>query len=145
MLLLMLGLLETGHVLELRATKGAGRSRLEGAAEEQLRGKEGRELHVEGRSRGGQVIAAARHCLGLVHGLSVKRWHVATARVTISKSGDVGSEGAMRKASIAVGRLRRMAKPTAVTAIGASLANGTVEILHPEKMRGDLRVPPGLR
>lgn len=39
-----------------------------------------------------------------------------------------------------------MAESTTVTSAGAPLAtDGTVEILHPEKVRGDLGVPPDLR
>lgn len=81
----------------------------------------------------------------LVHGLGVERWNIAPARVTVSKPGDIRCEGAVRKPSITVGRLRGMALESAVRIPIATLANRSVEVLHAEKMRGDKRVPPNVR
>jgi hypothetical protein len=142
--------LEAGHVLELGIIEGSRGSGLEGAAKEELGGKERSELHVEAGSGGRHVILNRgwRRGLGLVHGLSVELGDVATARVTvISKARHVGGEGAMGETSIAVGGLGRVAE--AVTTRGRvvrALRVGAVEVvLHVEEMRGDVRVPPGVR
>lgn len=50
----------------------------------------------------------------------------------------------MREARVTVGGLGGMAESSTMT-VAPLLANGTVEILHPEQMRGDLRVPPVMR
>lgn len=51
----------------------------------------------------------------------------------------------MRKAGIAVGRLGSMAEARTVgITIRRSLASRSVEILHPEKVRGDKGVPPSV-
>lgn len=80
--LLVLSLVEGREALELRAAKGGWASRLEGATEEQLRGKQRRELHVKGRAWG-HVMAIA---LVLAHVLGVERGNFGAARVTVSKA-----------------------------------------------------------
>ena len=51
----------------------------------------------------------------------------------------------MREASITVGWLGSMAEAVSRAAVGGALADGSIEILHPEKMRGDKGVPPNVR
>lgn len=36
-------------------------------------------------------------------------------------------------------------KATAVSCLGGAVANGTVEVLHTEEVRGDVSVPPDVR
>jgi hypothetical protein len=146
----LLGRLEARHVLELRVVEGCRGSRLERAAEEELGGEKGGELHVETGSRSRHVVlnrSSWGHRLGLVHGLSVELRDVATARVTVvSKTGHVGGESAMGEAGVAVGRLGCMAE--AVSARGrvvGTLSMDAVEVLHVEQVRGDESVPPVVR
>lgn len=138
--LLVLSLLESRQALKLRAAKGGWASGLEGAAEEQLRGKQRRELHIKSRAWG-HVMAIG---LVLAHVLGVERGNVGATRVTVSKARDVGGEGSMRKASIAVGRLGSMAEARTVGTVRRSLASRSIEFLHPEKVRGDKGVPPSV-
>ncbi len=61
--------------------------------------------------------------------------------VPVGKSSDVGSEGAVGKSGIAVGRLRGMAEATR----GARPGLGSGQVLHPEQMRRDKIVPSDVR
>lgn len=130
--MLLLGLLEASQVLELRASKGSRATWLEGASEEQLGGEKRGELHVESCPRARHVVdVGLRRRLVLAHVLGVERRNIASARVSVGKSRDVGSEGTVREASVAVGRLRGMALE-AVRGVGtvAALTNRPVEVLH---------------
>lgn len=138
--LLMLSLLEARESLELGATKGGRASRLEGAAQEQLRREQRRELHIKSRSRS-HVMAIG---LVLVHVLSVERGNVGATRVAVSEARDVGGEGSMRETSIAVGGLGGMAETRAVGTGWRSLASSSIKLLHPKEVRGDERVPPSV-
>lgn len=52
----------------------------------------------------------------------------------------------MREASIAVGWLGGVTlEASLVSSIAGALAHGSIEVLHTEQMRGDLRVPPDVR
>lgn len=129
---LLMRTLESGKGLELRATKGSRAARLERAAHEELRGEKRRKLHIESISWGSDIGSGGTR--PLVH-LGVERGDVATARMSLGKARDVGSEGTMGKASIAVGGLGDVAgKASRVAAV----LGGTVQILHTEKMRGDV-------
>lgn len=138
--LLMLSLLEARQSLELGAAKGGRASRLKGAAQKQLRREQRRELHVKSRSRGHVMTIG----LVLVHVLGVKRGNVGATRVAVSEARDVGGEGSMREASIAVGGLGGMAETRAIGTGWRSLASISIKLLHPEKVRGDERVPPSV-
>lgn len=144
---LMLGLLEAAQILELGAGERGRSSGLEWAAEEQLGGKQRGELHIKARSRGGQIGAIVVRA-GLVgNRLRVDGGNVSTARVSVGKPRDVGSEGTMREASVAVGGLGRVTKATLDVAVIVAVRPllGTRDILHPEKMRGDKTVPTDVR
>lgn len=146
-LLLVVSLLglETRKTLELRAGESSGSTRLEGATEQQLRGQKRSELHVKCSSRGGHVRSIVGGLLGHGLRLRVDGGDVASARVSFGKARDVGVEGAMGEASVAVGGLGGVAEAVGRPAVGGALANGSVEILHTEQMRGDERVPPDVR
>jgi len=138
LLLLLVGMLKVGHVLKVRAGESSGCSGLEGAAEEQLRGKQGGELHVESRAGGSQIGAVGR---SLLHGLRVNGRNIPAPRMPIGKARNVRSESAMREACIAVGGLGGMAEARG----GARPRLRTVQVLHPEQMRRDQRVPRDVR
>lgn len=67
--------------------------------------------------------------------------------MSISEARDVRVEGTMRETSIAVGRLGDVSLVSVGrdAVRGALLANGSIEVLHTEQMRGDQRVPPVVR
>jgi hypothetical protein len=148
-ILLLLNLLViASHTLEVRAGKGTGTAGLEGAAEEQLRGKQRRKLHVESCTRSGHLgdidgsllrlrrlllLKLMLLLLLLVHRLGINAGNVTTSRMSISEPADVGGEGAMRETRVAVGRLRNMSV-TATRCTGAVLKT---QVLHPEQMRRD--------
>jgi hypothetical protein len=152
-ILLLLDLLMiTTHTLEMRAGKGTRATGLEGASQEQLRGKQRRELHVKSCARGGHLGGINGSLLLLlllmlmlmllgVHGLGIDAWNVATTGVPISKPADVGGKGAMRETRVTVGRLRNVSV-TATRCTGAILK---AQVLHPEQMRRDEAVPVDVR
>lgn len=143
-LLLIVGMLrESRQALELRTSKGSRSSRLERTAKKQLGWQKRRELHIEGCTWGGHLVGIVRRLL--VHRLSVDRRNVASSRVSIGEACDVRGEGTMGEARIAVGGLRRVTEAVDRAAAGGALADWTVEVLHPEQMRGDERVPPNVR
>lgn len=51
----------------------------------------------------------------------------------------------MGETGIAVGRLGSMSETASSGTVGGALADGSVEVLHTEQMRGDERVPPNVR
>ncbi|KAH6604270.1 hypothetical protein Trco_007716 [Trichoderma cornu-damae] len=130
LLVLVLGLLEARQALELRASKGGRAAGLKGAAEEQLRREQRGELHIKGRA-GGHVVAIG---LVLAHVLGVERGHVGATRVAVGEARDVGGEGTMREASVAVGRLGSVAEARAIGTVRRPLASRAVEFLHPEEI-----------
>lgn len=134
-------MLKVGNILEMRASKRGRGSGLERAAEKQLGRKQRGELHVESRTWGCQISAVGGSMLSMLHGLGVDRRNVAAPRVPISEARDVGSESAMGEARIAVGRLRGMAE----AGRGARPRLRAIQVLHPEKMRRDQRVPSDVR
>lgn len=141
----LLGLLETGKALELRASKGCRSTGLEGAPKQQLRRQQGGKLHIKSSARGSDTIYIGRGLLLLSHGLGVDGGDVAPSRMSVSEARDVRVESAMRETSIAVGGLRGVSEAVSgSTAIGGALANGSIEVLHTEQMRGDKRVPPSV-
>jgi hypothetical protein len=150
MIIALLRRLEARHVLELRAVEGGRCSGLERTTEQELRGEERGELHIEPGSRGCHVILSnggGRHRLSLIHGLSVKLGDVTTARVAmVSEPRHVGGEGTVGEASFTVGRFGRMAEAVAARGrVMSTLSMWAAEVLHIEQMRGDKRVPPGVR
>jgi hypothetical protein len=144
LLVSLLRLLISGHVLELAVSKSGRGTGLEGASEEQLGGQQRSELHVEPRTRGGQISHVG---LGLlVDTLGVDAGNVAAPGVPVGKARYVRSKGTMREASLTVGGLRDVARKSALAVAWAGLADGTwVMVLHPEKMRGDQVVPTDVR
>ena len=78
------------NVLKVRASKGCGGARLEGAAEKKLRGQEGGKLHIESGTRGGQIEPIAMMVSLLLDGLRIDRRDVRASGVSsISKPIDV--------------------------------------------------------
>ena len=136
--IVLLGMLETGNVLEMRAGERRRGSRLERAAEKQLGWEQRSELHVEGRARSGQVGAVG---VVLLHRLRVDGRDVASPGVPVRKARNVGRESTMGEARVAVGRLRGMAVATGSTRPWLL----TIHVLHPEKMRRDKTVPGNVR
>lgn len=67
--------------------------------------------------------------------------------MSVSKAGDVGVESTVRETSVTVRGLRSVSREAVrgSSAIGDTLAHGSIEVLHSEKMRGDKRVPPSVR
>jgi hypothetical protein len=138
--ILLLGVLETRQVLELRAGKRRRRTRLERTAEEQLGREQRSELHVKRSAGGGHVGAVGGGLLG--YRLSIYGGDVPAPWMPVGKTGDVRGKGAMGEARIAVGRLRDMAE---ATDRGAWPRVWTGHILHPEQMRRDKIVPTDVR
>jgi hypothetical protein len=64
--------------------------------------------------------------------------------VSISEARDVRVKGTVRESSITVGRLGSVAEAVG-RAVRGTLANWSIEVLHAEQVRGDKRVPPGVR
>lgn len=106
---MLLTMLEGGQVLELRAVESSWGTRLKGASEKQLGREQRSKLHIEAGAGSGHVRYVVLN-RGVQLLLSVDRRNVTTARMSVSKARDVGSEGTVRKTSIAVGRLRGVAK-----------------------------------
>ena len=103
---LLLALLESRQVLELRAaSKGGWASGLKGASKQKLRGEERSKLHIKRSARCSHVVCIGRCGLILIHGLSVERRNVAATGVTVSKSRYVGRKGTVRESSVAIRRL----------------------------------------
>lgn len=140
-ILLLLNLLVVArHALEVRRRKSTRAAGLERAPEEQLRGEERSELHVEGGTGSGHIIAIGCRLLLLMllllmllllaHGLGVDRGDVSTSLgVSVTKAADsIGGEGTVGEASVTVGRLGNMTI-SATGAIGPVLM---IQILHPE-------------
>lgn len=132
-------MLKSRHVLKLRASELGRCSRLEGAAEKQLGRKKRGELHVEAGTRGRHVMTVMCGLVKLL--LSINRRDISTARVPISEARNVRSEGTVREAGVAVGRLRRVTESTCRVGGTSGNATGCREVLHPEKMRRDKAVP----
>jgi len=132
--MLLAGLLESWQTLELRAAKGSGAPGLERASEKELGWEKRSELHVKSGAWTGQVagIGGRTRLVLVAHGLRVQRRDVASARMAVGKARDVRGEGAMGETSVAIGGLGSMALETAgAIRIGATLADGCVEVLHP--------------
>ena len=138
LLITLLLLLRKVKGLILRIHKVGWGSGLEWAAEEQLRRKQGSELHVEGGTRGLQIILA----MLLGHGLRIYRRNIGPARVPIPISTHrhlVRIIRAMREAGFATGgfgsvsgepRSRRPARRVYLC------------LLHPDKMRRQDKAVP---
>lgn len=140
---MLVALLVPIEVLELVVGK-SGSARLERATEEQLRRKQRRELHVKASAGSGHVLSIGRSRGLLVHRLSINRGNVASARVSIGKTRNVGSKGAVGETGIAVGRLGGVTE--AVTTLGRpSRDPRDRKVLHPEQMRRDKAVPRYVR
>lgn len=148
-LLDLLGLLVGIQVLELAVGESGRGARLEGASEEQLGRQQRSELHIKASARGRQVSHVGLRLLVdilAVDTLRVDGGDVATSGVSVGESRYVRSEGAVREPGVTVRRLRDMARETALTTAGTSLADGAgVMVLHPEEMRGDKVVPTDVR
>jgi hypothetical protein len=124
--------------LKVRAGKRSWCSWLKGAAEKELGWEKRGELHVKGRTRGRQISAIA---MCLLNRLCIDGRNVPAPRVSIRESRDVRSEGTVREARVAVGRLGGVTKATG----DARARLGAIHILHPEQMRGDKTVPGNMR
>jgi hypothetical protein len=147
---LLLSLLVAVDVLKVGAGKGIGRPRLKRAAEKQLRREERGELHVEGSAGSGHIGAIRRGLLVVLvlvlmlvlvlKRLRVDRRDVPAARMSVGKARDVGGEGTVGEARVAIRRLRGVAE-----AAGGARPGVVTHVLHPEKMRRDEVVPSDVR
>jgi len=87
--------LKAAHILEVRAREGSRGAGLEGAAKKQLRREQRGKLHIEARTRAGQIGAIGTALLVILGRLRVNRRDVASAGVPVGKTGNVGGESAM--------------------------------------------------
>ncbi|KAA8617544.1 RNA-binding protein [Pyrenophora tritici-repentis] len=127
---------ELSKVLELRGGESGRGTRLEGAAEEQLRRQEGSEVHVEAGAGGLQIIAIL---VARVEPAGVDGHVVRPLRVPVAVAGLVRSKGTVGEAMVTAVHLPVEARLEARAAGGIV---GAILLLHCEKMRGQAEAVP---
>ena len=116
-----------------RGRKGGRTTRLKGTAQQQLGGKEGGKLHIEGGSWRGHVGHAASSRP------RVDRRHIRSTRVSVSEAGLVQIEGSMREPHVVVRSggppRRKMGHPSRTVPGGHALMRSIPRIHDDERCR----------
>jgi len=130
--------------LELWRSESRGRARLEGAAEEQLRGQQRRKVHVKPSARClqvGNVVAAARCKAICVDGRNVGPLRVPVGIACLVRvEGSVG-EARISPVHVLVVLLLLLLLLLLLMTGSARSVRGAVVVLHSEEVRGQEVVP----